>query len=266
MVTKRIKVKKLKNTRDLGDLITSDGRKIAHGKLIRSGRLSDLPTKSVCKLKEIGISTIVDLRIPAEKNDHPDIKLPESRYVWLPVTTTPTETVVSEETMYRTMKKEGKRLISDFASDFDAYMIETYRTIVFADESRDRLRRFIRILLEEDGCVLWHCNSGKDRAGICSMLIEALLGVDEQTIYDDYLISRKYWRAKYRMYRLGIAVIPGSGSLKKMLYGMMRLKKVYLETVIEEMKAKYGSIIGYCKEELGVTDGDISLLRAKYLV
>ena len=42
MVIKRLKLKKLNNTRDLGGLPTSDGLEIKRGKLIRSGKLSDL--------------------------------------------------------------------------------------------------------------------------------------------------------------------------------------------------------------------------------
>ena len=32
------------------------------------------------------------------------------------------------------------------------------------------------------------------------------------------------------------------------------------------MKARYGSIVGYCMMVLGITETDIALLREKYLV
>ncbi|MBQ9482283.1 MAG: tyrosine-protein phosphatase [Clostridia bacterium] len=266
MNEKVIKGKKLNNARDLGYIRTADGRRIKSGKLIRSGRISDLPKRSADKLQKMGVSTVVDFRIPAEKNEHPDTELKNSRYVWLPVTTTPTEKYFSDTTMYKTMKREGIRLKYDYAYDFDAYMIATYRSIVFSEEQQSRLREFFKILIEEDGCVLWHCNSGKDRAGICSMLVEALLGVDEETIYYDYLASKKFWRGKYRIYGIFLTVIPGRNSTKKILKCMMKLKKLYLQTVIEDMKAIYGGVVEYCKQALGISNADIAVLRKKYLI
>ena len=57
MVIKRLKLKKLNNTRDIGGLPTSDGREIKRGKLIRSGKLSDLPACTINAIKKIGVTT-----------------------------------------------------------------------------------------------------------------------------------------------------------------------------------------------------------------
>ena len=60
MNEKVIKGKKLNNARDLGYIRTADGRRIKSGKLIRSGRISDLPKRSADKLQKMGVSTVVD--------------------------------------------------------------------------------------------------------------------------------------------------------------------------------------------------------------
>ncbi len=65
MNTNRLKLKKLRNTRDLGGIATADGRVIKKGKLIRSGRLFALPKSTVEKLKSIGLTTVIDLRVAA---------------------------------------------------------------------------------------------------------------------------------------------------------------------------------------------------------
>ena len=87
------------------------------------------------------------------------------------------------------------------------------------------------------------------------MLLEALLGVKEEDILQDYLASRRFCRKKFFINRLGVLIAPITLKFKKVLFG-----------VISEMKARYGSIVGYCMKVLGITETDIALLREKYLV
>ena len=78
---KRLPLKKLFNTRDLGGFKTEDGRKIKKGKLIRSGKLNKIPKKTVEELKKIGVTTIVDLRIFTEIEQAPDVLWEGVKYV-----------------------------------------------------------------------------------------------------------------------------------------------------------------------------------------
>ncbi len=265
MVIKRLKLKKLNNTRDLGGLPTSDGLEIKRGKLIRSGKLSDLPACTIAALKKIGVTTVIDLRISTERQQHPDTQIDGINYFWLPVLCTSTPGVTSDSSMRHTMLKESRRIKDEFGTA-DNYMIETYRSILFNEQPQQELKKFLRIVIEEEGTVLWHCTSGKDRGGICAMLVEALLGADEETIISDYLASRKFWRKQYSLNRFVLAIAPVSLKLKKILFGFMRTKREYLETVINDMKARYGGIAEYCKQVLEVTDKDIITLKKKYLV
>lgn len=265
MAIDRLKLKKLKNTRDLGGIQTADGRIIKEGKLIRSGKLFALPKSTVNKLKAAGVTTIVDLRVSAECADHPDTVMDGIDYEWCPIYTTPVPVGVYESPMRRTMKRESYRLKREFES-IDEYMIQFYRSVLNDRESQESIKSFLRILIEEDGCILWHCASGKDRTGIISMLIEALLGVDEQTILDDYMASRKFWRSRYALNRMVLVLLPVSLKFKRILFGFMRTKREYMQNVIDELKLRYGGIVGYCKTVLGVSDTDIRILKDKYLV
>lgn len=261
----KIKAKGLYNTRDLGGIATEDGKEIVRGKLIRSGKLFKLPKKSRRTLAALGISKVVDLRVPIERQTRPDTHIASSENVWLPVTTTPTDMPMSAKTMLKTMKREGDRLRDEYGMNVDAYMTDVYRAILFTEEQQKRLRQVLRIIIEDDGCVVWHCSSGKDRSGICSMLVESLLGVSEEDIYKDYLISARFLKRRFLLNRIGIAILPVKRRVKAILLGLMTLKKIYLQTVIEEIKSRYGSVIGYCKAVLGITDDDITTLRKKYL-
>ena len=240
--------------------------------LIRSGKLSKLPKKTVLALQQRGVSLVIDLRMESERASAPDTVWEGCKYVHIPLLWFPAYGITSDEYLGTKREKgiiraqiEGDRIKREFGNT-DNYMIETYRSMVFDGNAKEGLRKFLRLVVEEDGCVLWHCASGKDRAGICAMLVEALLGVEEKTIISDYMISGKYWRHKYFFNKMALAIAPIKFSIKRVLFGLMRIKERYLTTVINEMKQRYGGITEYCQEELGVTDADIALLKEKYLV
>lgn len=265
MFITRLRLKKLYNTRDLGGIPAKGGKRIKRGKLIRSGKLSDLPKKTAEALRGFGVTTVFDIRTETERSDHPDTQIEGVKYYSYPIITTPIPVLPDERTMRLTMKKESYRLKKEF-EDIDSYMIEVYRSILFSEEAQEGLKAFLRCVIEEEGCILWHCASGKDRAGICAMLLESLLGVKEKYIYEDYLASREFWHRKYFWNKVALTLAPVSVRFKKILFAFMSLKREYLETVIEEMKARYGGVVGYCKEVLGITDEDIKILKKKYLV
>lgn len=271
MIVDRVKLRKLKNTRDLGGMKGADGRAIKRGKLIRSGALSGIPPATASALKERGVTTVVDLRIENERSAHPDAEIEGSRYIHLPILCVPTIGVTGDGRLFDSsqkerarVKKEGERIKREFGS-IDAYMTEVYRSIVFSPEGEEGLARFLALVKEEEGCLLFHCMSGKDRAGICAMLVESLLGVDEKTIFEDYMLSGKFLRKKYNVNKAALVLVPTSMRLKRILFGLMRTKREYLARVMDEMKQNYGSVIGYCRERLHVTDEDVAFLREKYL-
>ena len=186
----RLDLKGLVNTRDLGGLPAAEGN-IAPNKLIRSGKLYKLPDETANALKQYGITTIVDLRIYTECDETPDTLWEGVEYRHLPVLCTATPGITREKSMRRTMSIEAKRIKKEFGTT-DNYMKEMYRSIFFNQEAKIRLTEVLRLIIENEGCILWHCSAGKDRAGIVAMLVESLLGVDKQTISHDYVISTDY--------------------------------------------------------------------------
>ena len=265
MQIKRLKLKKLNNTRDLGGFPTVDGRRIKGGKLIRSGKLSNLPDKTVSDLKQIGLTTIIDLRIPTEKSEYPDTVIEGVNYIELPLIYTPTFGITTEKSTRIIASKESRRIKQEFGG-IDNYMIETYRSILFNEQPQQVLKQFLRKIVEEDGCVLWHCSGGKDRAGVCAMLIEGLLGVEEEVIIQDYIATGKICKQRYNLNRFVLSLAPLTPRFRKILFGFMRVKRLYFETIINDMKERYGGIEGYCKQVLDITDEDIKILKTKYLV
>lgn len=260
-----LRLKKLNNTRDLGGLPTKDGRSIKYGKLIRSGRLSKLPQSTIDRLENIGVTKVVDLRIQTETEEYPDTMLPSAEYIWLPVLCTATAGITHDRSMHKLMSKQSKRIKEEFGSA-DNYMIEMYKSILFQKEPQEKLATFLRMVIEEeDGCILWHCSAGKDRAGIAAMLVEGILGVSEDVMELDYCLSDRFQRRKRNWQRIGLKIAPLSRQFKALLVALMKAKQIYIHAILEEINLRYGSIEEYCKQELSVTDEDVKRLKEKYL-
>lgn len=263
-IIRKLPLKKLFNTRDLGGMPAGDGMAIKHNKLLRSGKLYKLPDQTIEKLRQKGVNLVIDLRIFTEREEYPDTVIDGVEYVHLPLVCTATPGITREKSMTRTMAIEARRLKEEFGTA-DNYMATMYRMILFSDEPVKYLKDCIRLIIDSDGCTLWHCSGGKDRAGIVAMLVESLLGVDEKIIIDDYVASRRFQKRKFFWNKVGLMISPLVPRFKHILYGMMEAKPRYLLEPLNEIKEQYGSVVEYCKQRLGVTDEDIATMRKKYL-
>ena len=87
MDVKREELKGARNTRDIGQYQTVDGRKIKKKIFFRSGRLDKLPRKAILKfLKDNNVRTIIDLRTQIEVNEGRKLAYPEEiDYYHIPV-------------------------------------------------------------------------------------------------------------------------------------------------------------------------------------
>lgn len=157
----------IQNLRDLGGLMTQDGKAIKPHCLIRSAHLYQANEKDL-----EGVSAIIDLRTPGESAQAPD-QTWNREYLPLPVFT-------EEEAGISHEQEINAHLIPDMA-----YL---YGRLV--KECTASLRRILLTIMEHDfskGAILWHCTEGKDRCGLTTALILETLGVDRKTIMEDYL-------------------------------------------------------------------------------
>jgi protein-tyrosine phosphatase len=215
-------------------------------------------------LKDLGVKTVIDLRIYTECEEYPDTVLEWTNYVHLPVLCTATPGITREKSMQHTMAVESKRIKNEFGNA-DNYMIAMYKMVLFSEEPISYLKQAMRLIIDNDDCILWHCSGGKDRAGIVAMLVESLLGVDEKIILQDYAASYQFQKTKFFWNKFGLVIAPLSLRFKKILFGMMAAKPKYMISTIDEIKSRYGTVTEYCKQVLSITDQDIKTMKAKYL-
>jgi protein tyrosine/serine phosphatase len=164
------------NVRDLGGLPTADGRLIRPGALVRSDKVGGLSADGWASLVGHGVRTIVDLRDPSEHQ--PDIA---PRPLDLMTVSSPLED--QSDTVFWAQY----RSLSSTPLYYRPFLERFPRRIVAA---------LAAIAEAPPGGVLVHCAAGRDRTGMVTLVLLALLGVAPEAIVADYLLSAEGLRRR----------------------------------------------------------------------
>ena len=174
--TKRLALENVKNARDLGGVPTLDGNVVNWGKFLRTASLDDITSEEIDILKDYGVSTIIDLRrtneIPFESQTHKALK---ENFDFNHISLAPNEEFRKEE-IEQIINKE----ISIGA---------TYRTLI---DNFPKIKQIMEVCANNAGVILFHCQEGKDRTGIISMILLGIANVARADIIADYEISSAY--------------------------------------------------------------------------
>ncbi len=251
-----IEFQKVLNFRDLGGIRTQDGKQIKWGKIYRSGKLHKLRPEEFESLKDMDIATVIDLRTDGEVEEDPDRIPPNEGIQWVHVPISG----VTDEDLHKTKKDIKKQTPEVFDGEGKMQTVMTR----FVEQGTPDFARIFDLLLErgENG-VVYHCTAGKDRTGLLTALILAALGVDDETIRQDYLLSNYYRYDRIeRNARLGAHILGIDGAASR---AVMDVRLSYLQASFDAIIAEYGSIESYLKDGLGLDDQKRARLRELYL-
>jgi len=177
------------NTRDIGGYQTSDLRTLRQGQIIRSENLSRLEASDFEKLEQVGLKTVIDLRTQKEHDQSPTVWQGENppQFFHFPVGD-------SNNDWFKSQRKLMKR--NRFtAEESMEHMIELYGMI--AEEGPQSYSKLMDVVLDQSNWpILIHCNAGKDRAGVAVTLILEAIGVDRETIMEEFLLTNEMGRAE----------------------------------------------------------------------
>ena len=206
------------NARDMGGYRTKDGRAIRFGKLFRTGELTDMTAADKKKLVR-KYHLVKDIDFRSMRNILTDGKDPEL------------DGVAHSNYPYSSMKNllfttEGLDIGTDLLEELiredyrgdllSTYFMEGYQQMYLTEDGIEMFRGFFRELLDADGgAVLWHCVSGKDRTGNATMLLLTVLGVDKETIIQDFLLTNDYLGAKRKQTYQRVLDLTGSTRIAK---------------------------------------------------
>ena len=98
------------------------------------------------------------------------------------------------------------------------------------------------------------------------MLILYALGVDEETIMEDFLLTNVYNAALIEVDRRMLETEGISeAEMEKYLPRMDQVNPAFMADAIAWMTENYGSSLGYITQELGIKENEIAVLRDKFL-
>lgn len=166
------------NFRDLGGYEMADGRTIGWGRIFRADGLHRLTEADLELLDAIGVRTVIDLRTPAEIEQHGTFPFESHPVAFhaLPVI----------DATWRDVE------IPDFEETEQGeidFLTWAYRDMLAV--GGDRFAQAIRQLAVPGSApAVFHCAAGKDRTGVLAALVLGGLGVHQDVIVADYGLTR----------------------------------------------------------------------------
>ena len=265
---KRIPLEGLFNTRDLGGFSAADNRRIRPRRLLRSGMLRDMTGQDKETLTyTYGLKNIVDFRTTDEQSESPDPDIPGVQHISNPILESMTAGITHDEESDRQLSL-GEATISmkERGIDPSAYMRQMYEDIITSEYALKQYRRFFNLLAAQaEGAILWHCSAGKDRVGIGTAMLLYTLGVDIDSIMEDYMMTGTFLQEEIDKIISGLSHRIKDSSALESIRICMGVKEEYLESVFGIMEQTSGSISAFLEEKVGVDPGKRDTLKALYL-
>jgi protein-tyrosine phosphatase len=244
------------NFRDLGGYETNDGRRLKWGKLYRSSKLSGLTDSDIHYVNRLGLTLVCDFRQVLEQELDPSRLGEDSRHLLASLPVAPGSLHNFLESLHSGVidVDDAAGLMRDINRDFVVTQMPQYAEM-------------FRLLLSANQQVLIHCASGKDRTGFGAALILDVLGVAEDRILEDYLLTNRYLPLDAEIARLTseFSNQKGTAVTEDVLRPLMEVRPEYIAACFEEIRKRYESKEHFFESALNLDEEKLSILRERYL-
>ena len=245
------------NMRDLGGWSTRDGGRVVRGAVYRSTDLSRLTNEDRRAVEALGIRAVFDLRTAGERAAAPDVLPKGAGYRALDILADSTMAVPANLMELLSDPKEATEALTP-ARVLDLFG-SAYREIISLPSARSGYRELFSDLGPgADRPALLHCTTGKDRTGWAAAALLMLLGVSDEDVMAEYLLTNDLLlpalAPKFELFRQG-------GGDPEVLLPVFGVEPEYLNVALETMSGEYGSIEGYFSAGLGLDDQTLDALR-----
>lgn len=177
------------NFRDFGGYAGRDGQRVRTDLLFRSAHLNTLSDQDLSAIDAMNIGTVVDLRHAPERKRQPSLWPQNSHRT--AVLTQPAHAPAEQHQVAPHEAFAEHRLYT--AEDARDYMIGSYGSRPHDEGFKALFSMTLERMSAQDADagsgVLVHCAAGKDRTGTLCALIQGILGVSEDDIMADYMLT-----------------------------------------------------------------------------
>lgn len=259
------------NFRDLGGYQTANGEQVQWGKAYRSAQLDRLTEQGVEQMTGLGIKTVIDLRFEEETMRYPTVRsaFPEARIITWQDESQDQELVQQSADMRFSWRDS---LASNDPAKVREAMRVNYPKKLYSH--RAIYRKMLLRLIDDAAPLVFHCAAGKDRTGVAAALILSLLGVPNDTIIEDYLLTQQEigkltqtWLAggatdneNYQDFQSKLASHDPA-----VVAPIFTADISYITTLLDYVDEQYGSFEQYTLSKLELNAEQIGALRTQLL-
>jgi protein-tyrosine phosphatase len=230
------------NFRDLGGYPTADGRMVRWRQIFRSNHLGHLTAADIAIVRGLGVRSAFDFRGRDER------AVAVCGVEEITVHSLPIEPTVVAALRARLA---AGTLSADAALEI---MRESYRNYVRLNTHS--FRTLFAHLLDDRAPLVIHCTAGKDRTGFACALVLRSLGVADDVIAEDYLLTNRFYRRD-----------PSAGTdlPDDVRQAIGSVDASFLAAGLQAVSADYGDLETYFRDGLGLGDRERAVLGERYL-
>ena len=139
-------------------------------------------------------------------------------------------------------------------------------------EAKSEYAELLREIIRQDEPLVFHCSHGIHRTGTAAAILLWSVGVPWATIRQDYLLSNKYRQHEIeqrteqlrQLAAKNRSIAPEKVDMTN-INAFYNLEGKYIDAARDQIVKDYGSIDGYLKQGLGLSDAEITQLRDRLL-
>ncbi len=245
------------NFRDLGGHTTHDGRRVARGRLLRSGHLGHASETDVAILSQYRLRRVFDFRTASDIGIEGDDRLPPGASNFL----LPMPDPAKGGDIRKLMTENPPEKLAEIFGNGRAEAMMRDAAAGLVRERREPYSLFLKELARETAVpALFHCSAGKDRAGWAGSVVLLTLGVPEEQVIEQYLLSNRAAEAIIEHNRT-----PGREKWSGVLAPLIGVREEYIESSFEAVRQDWGDFDGYLRDGLHITDAEREAIRANLL-
>ena len=230
------------NFRDLGGYPTGDGRIVRWRQIFRSNHLGHLTAADIEIVRRLGVQSAFDFR-----------GLDERAAAVCGIEDITVHPLPIEPTVVAALRARlaAGMLSTDSAREI---MRESYRNYV--RHNTHSFRTLFAHLVDDRAPLVIHCAAGKDRTGFACALVLHALGVPDDAIAEDYLLTNRF----YRRDTSASTDLPDD-----VRQAIGSVDASFLAAGFEAISADYGDLESYFRNGLGLGVRERAALEERYL-